>query len=361
MTPRWIVSGSAIITCAIGLIAIHVEGGQGATVMAPALITVLAVGQITAVLLYPLFLIISLVFDPAGRDVLTPGVMLFNILILVTVWAARNQGIRATKLAFAAEHAAYQAEARTHYETQLKHFLRAFQHELRNGVDGMGGLIASARTMLDEINPAITVHAGPSGVTIDAIFTALTQTADGLQTVSQQLLLLTRDQRVSLRKHQTPLLPLLQHVRTETITRSERYHIPLHMDITCDPSLSIYGDDAWIGLAVRTAIRNAVDGLTLMEPDHVGSIQVRGCERDGRIQIAISDNGPGFSAEYLAQLRDLNTEASLLGWTTKSGGSGLGIAFMIQVIRLHNGTIEFSNNQHGGATVVWQFQVGESG
>ena len=127
--PRWIISFLVIVGSLGGLLVIDAPYGASMLIMAPALITVMASGQFAALFLYPLFLIFAISIGRSDGEILTPGGISFNVLVIVTLWAARNQGMHATRLAWQAQQAALQAEERTEHEAQLRHFLRLFQHE----------------------------------------------------------------------------------------------------------------------------------------------------------------------------------------------------------------------------------------
>ena len=65
-------------------------------------------------------------------------------------------------------------------------------------------------------------------------------------------------------------------------------------------------------------------------------------ERPG-IAIAVSDTGPGISAEALESLFDSFV-------TTKPGGMGMGLSVSRSIVRAHEGRIWAENNRDGGAT-----------
>jgi two-component system nitrogen regulation sensor histidine kinase NtrY len=66
-----------------------------------------------------------------------------------------------------------------------------------------------------------------------------------------------------------------------------------------------------------------------------------------RVNIAISDTGPGISVED-------KTKLFLPYFSTKKKGTGLGLAIVSQIIREHNGTIRVENNQPTGAKFIIQ-------
>jgi len=63
------------------------------------------------------------------------------------------------------------------------------------------------------------------------------------------------------------------------------------------------------------------------------------------IDIAIADNGPGVAQEHRDQLWDPD-------FTTKSRGTGLGLALVRQTIHAHGGTVELREAEEGACFVV---------
>jgi two-component system, NtrC family, nitrogen regulation sensor histidine kinase NtrY len=52
----------------------------------------------------------------------------------------------------------------------------------------------------------------------------------------------------------------------------------------------------------------------------------------GRVQVTVGDNGPGIEAHVLERV-------FIPFYSTKKEGSGIGLSFSRQVMRLHHGTI----------------------
>ena len=70
---------------------------------------------------------------------------------------------------------------------------------------------------------------------------------------------------------------------------------------------------------------------------------------DGRVELRISDDGPGIPSE----LRERIFEPF---FTTREGGSGLGLAVARQIVEAHEGTIEAAAAEGGGAEFRLQFR-----
>lgn len=78
-----------------------------------------------------------------------------------------------------------------------------------------------------------------------------------------------------------------------------------------------------------------------------GELTVYGTQRDGQVEISFTDTGSGIADEYMDKLlRPL--------FTTKSGGTGLGLAVCQEITNKHGGTLDVTNNagSKGGATLA---------
>jgi len=64
--------------------------------------------------------------------------------------------------------------------------------------------------------------------------------------------------------------------------------------------------------------------------------------RDGEVEIAVSDNGPGLSEDVLGRVFESF-------FTTKSQGLGLGLAIVHSIAERHQGRVQAENGADGGA------------
>jgi PAS domain S-box-containing protein len=110
---------------------------------------------------------------------------------------------------------------------------------------------------------------------------------------------------------------------------------------------SVSGDEGLLRQALLNLVRNAAQACTSAEKG--GRVLVQGQlltdeERPAQ-QISVMDNGPGIPAESLAKLfRPF--------YTTKAGGTGLGLAVVQKIIVQHGGEVEAENLPEGGAVFI---------
>jgi two-component system OmpR family sensor kinase len=111
----------------------------------------------------------------------------------------------------------------------------------------------------------------------------------------------------------------------------------------------------------RDRLRQVVDNLFANVRAHTppGTRVAVGLHRvDGRVELSVSDSGPGLSDEQAAQVfeRFYRVDGSR---TRASGGVGLGLSIVAAVAEAHGGSAEARPKPGGGATFVVTIPVGD--
>jgi signal transduction histidine kinase len=115
--------------------------------------------------------------------------------------------------------------------------------------------------------------------------------------------------------------------------------IAVDADLTRDLEPVLF-DGGQLRQALINLLRNARESL----PEG-GRVRVTTCERDRAACLIVSDNGPGIPAAARAQVFETF-------YTTKSGGTGLGLPLVRQICLAHGGNVEYEDNQGGGSSFV---------
>lgn len=106
----------------------------------------------------------------------------------------------------------------------------------------------------------------------------------------------------------------------------ERRDIALRLEV--EPDLpGVAGDGHQLGQVFLNLIRNSQDAM----PDG-GEIRIRATRLDGQIEIVLADTGIGIPEQSLAKIFDPF-------FTTKDAGTGLGLAYVQQVLLEHRARI----------------------
>ena len=113
---------------------------------------------------------------------------------------------------------------------------------------------------------------------------------------------------------------------------------------------AVQGDASQIRQVIHNMLQNAQDALAGMENAEVHVIT----QREGdRVLLLFRDNGPGFPAEVLAHAFEPY-------FTTKSRGTGLGLAMVKKIVDEHGGDVRLGNRDGSGAEVRIRLRLAET-
>ena len=113
---------------------------------------------------------------------------------------------------------------------------------------------------------------------------------------------------------------------------------PESLELTCDPQL--------VEQVLINLILNAIDGLKNIPSPEI-ELSSRLNER-GRILINVKDNGAGI-------LDEVQEKIFIPFFTTKQGGSGIGLSLSRQIMRMHGGSISVISKENQGALFTLVF------
>lgn len=107
--------------------------------------------------------------------------------------------------------------------------------------------------------------------------------------------------------------------------------------------LVIYADRELITRVIYNLVKNAIEALEGMSEGMV--FLEAGRNKADRVWIRIIDNGPGISDEIIDNI-------FVPFFTTKEGGSGIGLSLARQIINMHKGTLNVFSNPGEGTTII---------
>jgi len=136
---------------------------------------------------------------------------------------------------------------------------------------------------------------------------------------------------------------LVGFVRSDLATR----HVELATELDPDDPPG-YVDANQIRQCLINLVRNAADAVAAKGG---GRLVLRTRSDGRRVEIAVEDNGVGIAAEVLPRLFDPF-------FSTKEGGSGLGLALTQQIVRDHGGEIHVASRVGRGTTFTLSIPAG---
>ena len=134
------------------------------------------------------------------------------------------------------------------------------------------------------------------------------------------------------------------------------------ISIECAQGLRLLCDEGQIKQLLINLVKNAIeamgnDKIKKLKNDGISAVTITASAPEGHPRITVSDRGPGIPS-------DKREEIFLPFYTSKAGGSGIGLALSRQIMNLHKGTLTCSSNhlrasevgnESGGAVFVLQF------
>ncbi len=134
-----------------------------------------------------------------------------------------------------------------------------------------------------------------------------------------------------------PIVMDLIDVTKTTYTKEIDFVLNFQLSET---ELAVMGDKEKIRRVFLNIIKNAVEAI-----DSNGRIKICISQENSFVKIVFEDNGKGFSKDDLERV-------CMPFYTTKEGGSGLGIYICKTIIEEHNGSFEIKAEANKGCTVT---------
>jgi nitrogen fixation/metabolism regulation signal transduction histidine kinase len=111
--------------------------------------------------------------------------------------------------------------------------------------------------------------------------------------------------------------------------------------------LTLMADDKLLAQVFLNVVKNSIEAFgEIREGDAIDLNASK--DSDGRVTLTVQDNGPGMDQETLEKV-------FVPFFTTKESGSGIGLSFSRQIIRLHNGNITCDSAPGRGTTISMLF------
>jgi len=197
-------------------------------------------------------------------------------------------------------------------------------HEVKNPLNSMRLWLENLRESLshEQVDARQAVH-------------VLDKEIDRLDTVVKRFLDFTRPVEVHL--EETQLTELLEDVLRVAGPQLQRAHVQVAQLLPADVP-RVYVDRALLKQAVLNLVLNAAQAM-----ENGGQLRLMLSRRGDMAEIAVGDTGCGIAPENRQKIFQLF-------FTTRPGGSGIGLASAFRIVQLHNGSIDFSSEPGRGTT-----------
>ncbi|HLX34582.1 MAG TPA: HAMP domain-containing sensor histidine kinase [Candidatus Limnocylindrales bacterium] len=200
-------------------------------------------------------------------------------------------------------------------EAQRRSLLADVSHELRNPLAVVQG---NLEAIIDGVYPADAAHIEPI---LDET-KVLSRLVEDLRTLS-----LAEAGTLTLHREPTDVDAIAADVVESFQVRATSARVALVADVPAD--LPILDVDP---IRIREVVSNLVDNALRYTPAE-GRVAVAGRATSDRVELAVTDTGPGIAPELLPSVFDRFAKSS------ESRGSGLGLAIARAIVEAHGGTI----------------------
>jgi signal transduction histidine kinase len=198
-------------------------------------------------------------------------------------------------------------------------------HEVKNPLNSM-------RLWLENLKEALPPETDESA---RQAVNVLDAEIDRLDAVVKRFLDFSRPMDVRLEP--TQLSALLKEVLEVAQPQLEKSKVQVAQLLPIDVP-EIFGDQALLKQAILNLVLNALEAM----PDG-GQLQLTLSRRGDMAEITVGDTGRGIPVENRQKVFQLF-------FTTRPGGSGIGLASTFRIVQLHNGAIEFTTEVGRGTT-----------
>jgi len=198
-------------------------------------------------------------------------------------------------------------------------------HEVKNPINAIVLHLEVLNEKLPNLNPDAKRH-------VDVISSEIRR----LDRVVQTLVDFSRP--VELRLAETDLRRTLEDVALLAIPQANELSIRLVRDISPEV-LPVRIDGDLIKQAVLNVVLNGIQAMN----GKPGTLTVRAYRDNGAVTVDVQDEGGGIPPSVRDKIFNLY-------FTTKKGGSGIGLAMTYRVMQLHNGSVDFDSRDGEGTT-----------
>ena len=198
-------------------------------------------------------------------------------------------------------------------------------HEVKNPLNSM-------RLWLENLKESLPAE--PDSASQQAV-QVLDKEIDRLDAVVKRFLDFTRP--MDIRLEATQLAHLLKEVLEIAQPQLQKSNIQLAQLLPIDVP-EVYVDRALLKQAVLNLVLNAAEAMP-----GGGQMRLVLSRRGEMAEITVGDTGKGIPLEHRQRIFQLF-------FTTRPGGSGIGLASAFRIIQLHNGSIDFTSEEGRGTT-----------
>jgi signal transduction histidine kinase len=218
-----------------------------------------------------------------------------------------------------------------------RRFVADAAHELRTPVAGMEALAESLAQGAGADALPEDVRAGLLGIQRES---------ERLSRVIQQLLALARLENPSVVLSRRPIRAEDAIQEALWLIRPVVAERAIDVHVSVDTQAWLFADPDWL----HRALLNVLDNAARHSPSGA-PLEIAVRRRGDRVEIEVADHGPGVPEADIPRLGERFARLSSAR-ERRTGGAGLGLAIVRDVVQRHEGEVHFANREGGGLRVL---------
>ena len=224
--------------------------------------------------------------------------------------------------------------AQNEREMAWREMAKQVAHEIKNPLTPMKLSIQQLQRVFDPNDPSAKLK-------VDKVTRSLIEQIDALTSIANAF--------SSFAKLPQPKMSNLE-VNQLIQTVVDFFHDESKATVTCEltsEELYISGDKEMLLRVLNNLITN---GIQAAQTIHKPIISLRVNKKDDRVFIHVQDNGSGIPAHQVERIFEPY-------FTTKSTGTGLGLAMVKQIVEQHEGAIRIEKTDYSGTIIQVEFPL----
>ncbi|MEA3000392.1 MAG: hypothetical protein QOH04_2576 [Sphingomonadales bacterium] len=212
--------------------------------------------------------------------------------------------------------------------------VRVLTHEIMNSITPVTSLAQTAAALMKEVDKGGDPIVGDARAAVET----LARRADGVMHFVESYRQISRTPEV--RRRLFEVLPWARELESLFRAGDVPDGVALSVEVTPE-GLTLDADPDLLCQVLINLLRNAAEAAAA----HAASAEVAmrfQRKAHGRVQIEVSDNGPGVP-------ESLRQDVFLPFFTTKAKGTGVGLSLARQIVLAHRGSIALAESESGGA------------
>ena len=216
-------------------------------------------------------------------------------------------------------------------QVQLADLTKGVAHEVKNPLNSM-------RLWLENLKETLP----PDEATSRQAVSVLDNEIRRLDSVVKRFLDFMRP--AELNRQETHLNALFEEVAAIARPQMARAGVQFEMQVSTVPA--VMADRELLKQALLNLVYNAIEAMPAG-----GNLILAASQRGDHVEISVSDTGVGIGPE-------LRPRVFQLFFTTRPGGSGIGLASVCKTVQMHEGTIDFISQPGRGTTFRIELPLG---